>query len=291
MSKTPKTWYAVDVTVDPQAAEAVESAFNELDALGTEVDSLMKKPGEPLRVTGFFETEPDENGVRSAVYRYFEIYGLANEKVRSVSVRVVEETDWLAEWKRHWVPQNVGRFTIAPPWRDVPASDNVVIRIEPNMAFGTGTHETTKLCLRAISELCDPPVSFLDVGTGTGILAIAAAKLGGDPIFACDVDRDSVKIARENAAANGVSDLIRFAEGSITDQTPEHDLVCANLTLDVILPLLPAFRSKTRKTLILSGILAEQEHLAADAIDMSVFKGVQIKRDGEWIAIIVHRVH
>src|SRR5205085_3138018 len=104
--------------------------------------------------------------------------------------RVVEEIDWLAEWKKHWQPTEVGRFVIAPPWQEIDPGDKILIQIEPNMAFGTGTHETTQLCLDAISELYRPQLTFLDVGTGTGILAIAAAKLGGDQVLACDTDAD-----------------------------------------------------------------------------------------------------
>ena len=289
MTRTPRSWYGVDVTVAAAAVEAVESAFNEIDALGTEVDVLMKKRDDPLCVTGFFETEPVESEIIALVHRYLAIYDLGAEMLRSVSTRRVEEIDWLAEWKRHWVPQKVGRFTIAPPWLDVTSSESIVIRIEPNMAFGTGTHETTRLCLEAVSRRYDPSMTFLDVGTGTGILAIAAAKLGGDSITACDVDPDSVAIARDNAVANGVSGRITIEEGSISDQTPPHQFVCANLTLDVILPILPLLSSKTLKTLVLSGILIEQERAATEAIDRMVFAEMQVERAGEWIAITAHR--
>ncbi len=286
MPEAPKSWYAVDVIVDVAAAEAVEFAFNELDSLGTEIDSLGKQPGEPQCVTGFFNSPPETEAVRNAVDDSLRIHGVTADALVSISLRTVEETDWLAEWKKHWKPQDVGRFTIAPSWSEVAMSDRILIRIEPNMAFGTGTHETTQLCLNAISELFLPEQSFLDVGTGTGILAIAAAKLGGRSIFACDVDRDSVTIARENAVNNGVSDRIEFADGSISGETAVYDFVCANLTLDVIIPILPLLVEKTRKTLLLSGILAEQEQLAIAAIKDLVFKDLRIDRAGEWISII-----
>ena len=124
---------------------------------------------------------------------------------------------------------------IAPPWSNLPEThDRIVIRIEPGMAFGTGTHETTRLCLQAI-EKHFAGGSFLDVGTGTGILAIAAAKLFPESrIDACDTDEMAITIARENADANGVSNQIDFRVGSIDDSTASADLVCANLTADVI---------------------------------------------------------
>ena len=285
MPNPARSWCAVDVVVDPKAAEAVESAFNILDSLGTEIDSLGKRPGERLVVTGFFDTPPDHETVRTLVEQSVRILDISKQEAIEISYRTVEETDWLAEWKKHWKPQDSGRFTVAPPWFDLPSSDQIVIRIEPNMAFGTGTHETTRLCLNAISEQYEPNKSFLDVGTGTGILAIAAAKLGGRSILACDTDHDSVAIARENALANGVDERIEFFEGPLTNATPEHDFVCANLTLDVILPIVPLLFEKARETIVLSGILAEQEDAAIDAIRPFVQQS-QKKRAGEWIAII-----
>src|SRR5262249_49859629 len=151
----------------------------------------------------------------------------------------------------------VGRFVVAPPWEKVVDKDKIVILIEPNMAFGTGTHETTQLCLKAIDENYLPGHSFLDVGTGTGILAIAAAKLasGSSEILACDTDADSIKIARENAQANGVGDKTDFLVGPITSETPQFDFVCVNLTIDAIVPILGLLLEKTKSTLVLSGIL------------------------------------
>ena len=128
-----------------------------------------------------------------------------------MNVREVAERDWLEEWKQNWQPVEIGRFIIAPPWSNLDEMhDRLIIRIEPGMAFGTGTHETTRLCLDAIQKHFAGG-SFLDVGTGTGILAIAAAKLFPEAhIEACDTDETAIEIARENAAANGVAGADRF---------------------------------------------------------------------------------
>jgi ribosomal protein L11 methyltransferase len=207
-----------------------------------------------------------------------------------VKDREVENEDWLAEWKRHWKPTPVGKFIIAPPWSDVVPSDKIVIRIEPNMAFGTGTHETTKLCLEAISRDYRPGRSFLDVGTGTGILAIAAAKLSETgPISAYETDADSVSIARENADLNGVGDRIDLTHGTIGDETPAFDHVCANLTLDVIEPLLPLLLAKTKQQLVMSGILAVQKELISDQLFRLGFADPDLRTDGEWISVSVRR--
>jgi ribosomal protein L11 methyltransferase len=145
------------------------------------------------------------------------------------------------------------------------------------MAFGTGTHETTRLCLAAIEKYFEGG-SFLDVGTGTGILAIAAAKrFPNARIEGCDTDAEAIDIARENAKANGVN--IQFRVGSIDDTTPSADLVCANLTADVILQMLPSLIGVTCGKLILSGILETQ-------IDQFMVEG-EVTKDGEWVAIVI----
>ena len=171
------------------------------------------------------------------------------------------------------------------------------------MAFGTGTHETTRLCLQAIGENFQSEMSFLDVGTGTGILSIAAAKLrdksldfqnteaksqASKSFEACDTDSTSIKIARENAELNEV-DEINFYVGSISDATPSFDLVCANLTIDVILPILPILIKKTEKLLVLSGILKEQKNLITEELKKLEIDNAKIETLGEWISVLVER--
>lgn len=280
-----RTWYAIDIIVDPGAAEAVESGLNWIDVLGTEIDGLRKKKGEPVMVTGFFDRSPDIAEVTGAVGKSLSIYGFSLDAVRSLSERIVEETDWLAEWKRHWRATEVGPFVIAPPWATVEADDKTVIRIEPNMAFGTGTHETTQLCLRALSKHYRPGQTVLDVGTGTGILAIAAANLGATTILALDTDADSVRIARENAVANGVGGQIIFLNNAIDNSTAAFDFICANLTLDVIVPILPLLVEKCRGILLLSGILTEQREVIAAELSKFQVSNLQSEAAGEWIAI------
>lgn len=287
----------------PEAAEAVEFAFNQLGSIGTEINNLGKKKGDTVCVVGYFENAPDEEAVQDELFYALRIYGFSPEAIVSASRHEIQNTDWLAEWKKHWKPTEIGRFVIAPPWEEVDDDEKIVIRIEPNMAFGTGTHPTTQLCLKAIEENYRPGQSFLDVGTGTGILAIAVAKFRGSGskdsgltedlksetgnlITACDTDEASIAIARENAKLNGV-DNIEFFVGSITDDTPEFDFICANLTIDVILPLLPLLIRKTRKTLVLSGILLEQEEMIVSALVASMARDFTIERLREWIAVTI----
>jgi ribosomal protein L11 methyltransferase len=311
-------WFAIEISADPAATEAVEYAFNSLDSLGTEISDMPRDRGETVNVVGYFDELPDDERLRDEIHYALQIYGLNEDSVKTVSHREIANQDWLLEWKKHWKPTVIGRFMVAPPWEEVSESDKLIIRIEPNMAFGTGTHDTTQLCLKAIDEKFVPGQSFLDVGTGTGILAIAAAKSAAevteysdgraranDPfrpiqrpstmnsvpplaqILACDTDPDAIQIARENAAMNSVADRIEFIDGQLPSGSPVFDFVCANLTLDVILPLLPLLFEKTRKTLVLSGILKEQEASITTALrDLGPME-LNVARSGEWISVTV----
>lgn len=288
MNNHKKLWFAIDVEAVATATEAIESALNELGAIGTEIDSFLKPSDKPMRVSGYFETLPTDAEIREAVSYALRIYGYEPASAVSIGTRTVEQTDWLAEWKKYWRPTVIGEFIIAPPWEMIDDPVRKVIRIEPNMAFGTGTHETTQLCVAVIGSELLAGESFLDVGTGTGILAIAAAKLGDRRITACDIDEDSVKIAIENAMANGTAG-IEFFTGEIGEQTDQYDFVCANLTIDVILPMIDLLLSKTKRILLLSGILGIQSDMITGALEKRGISEYSIGSAGEWISVTVKR--
>lgn len=282
MSAAKEQWYALDVDVEPPAREAVEYALSEAGASGTETAT------DETRITAYFEGVPDRERVRQELFEALRIYELPSSSVRDMNVREVEQRDWLEEWKKGWQPVEVGRFVIAPPWSTIDDThDRCVIRIEPGMAFGTGTHETTRLCLAAMQSYFEGG-SFLDVGTGTGILAIAAAACApGVHVEACDTDAEAIEIARENAVANGVADRINFHAGSIDEQTSSADFICANLTADVIAKLLPTLVALSCGRLVLSGILESQIEDIIERLGQLAVTDVEIMRDGEWVAIIV----
>lgn len=275
-------WYALAVDIEPPAAEAVAYALIEAGASGTETAM------DQSLVTGYFDRIPNREQIRTHLLEAVRIYELPSSSVRDMNVREVEQRDWLAEWKKNWQPVEVGRFIISPPWAKIDDADNrCVIRIEPGMAFGTGTHETTRLCLAAMQSYYEGG-SFLDVGTGTGILAIAAAVCApAANVEAFDIDPDAVRIARENAAANGVADRISFHAGSIDEQTSSADFICANLTAEVIDKLLPTLVALTCGRLVLSGILETQIEVITEHLRQLAITDVEITRAGEWVAIIV----
>jgi ribosomal protein L11 methyltransferase len=296
-----QSWFALEITVLSEASEAVEFGLNELDALGTEINNLGKNPTETLCVIGYFNDLPNSETIRNQLNEALKIYGFSSDAIKNVDSRKIGNVDWLFEWKKHWKPTEIDKFIVAPTWETIENSSKIVIYIEPNMAFGTGTHETTRLCLQAIGDHYQSEMSFLDVGTGTGILAIAAVKFkiqvsklkaedsiweNANRFLACDTDATSIEIAKENAKLNDVEE-ISFYVGSISAETPPFDFVCANLTADVILPILPILIEKSNKFLILSGILKEQEDLVVRELSKLGARNVKIETLGEWISVMI----
>lgn len=292
-----KIWYTLDVVCETAAVEAVEYGLMEAGASGVEeqLPASGVSEGELSALSGYFDVVPDAESVRAAIGEALRIHSLPafDEVVREVRRREVAARDWLAEWKAGWQPVEVGeRLLIAPPWREdaarrAEAAGRAAVIIEPGMAFGTGTHETTRLCLTMIERHFDGD-SFLDVGTGTGILAIAAAKLRpAARVEACDTDAEAVEIARVNARLNGVAERIAFRVGSVDAATASASCVCANLTTDVIVPLLPDLLNATCERLILSGILATQAATIAEHLRRAGVVNYSLASDGEWVAVVV----
>ena len=297
-----RVWYAAEAIISCEASEAAAYGLMEAGALGTET----RDTDANVAVLGYFETSPAIATVRAALLDALRIYNLAPSSLIDLKICEIADRDWLAEWKKAWQPVEVGRFIIAPPWSEPPAargpregnpsgvqdagglSDHrITIFIEPGMAFGTGTHETTRLCLKGIEKHFRRG-SFLDVGTGTGILAIAAAKMFPDArIEACDTDAHAIEIAKENARLNGVRDQITFRVGTVDEQTLSADLVCANLTAPVIVDLLPSLLGATCGHLVLSGILDSQIDLIQSRLLELGATTPEIDQDGDWVALVI----
>ena len=286
-----KHYFAAEVVVSADAREAIEYGLMEAGALGTETRDA--DPGQ--LVTGYFDRQFEVEKVRATLVAALRVYNFAGSELSDLKLHAVPDRDWLAEWKKSWQPVEVGRFVVAPPWSNVAEStmasalsnQPIVIHINPGMAFGTGTHETTRLCLTAIEKYFRGG-SFLDVGTGTGILAIAAAKMFPDArVEACDTDADAVEIAKENARLNEAGDRIEFRVGSVSEQTASADLVCANLTAPVIVELLPLLLGATCGRLVLSGILDSQIELVESRVNELGASILEADQEGEWVALVV----
>jgi ribosomal protein L11 methyltransferase len=209
-----------------------------------------------------------------------------------VHVRRIRHEDWANSWKRHFKPIVIGRaLLIKPSWNRRRAKPGqIIIVLDPGLSFGTGQHATTRFCLEQLAALRRPlqKQSFLDIGTGSGILAIAAAKLGYKPVRAFDFDPDAVRTARENSAANGTLRQARPVRQDLTKLglTPARpfDMVCANLTYDILLAHLERITTRVAPegALVLSGILVPQFDQVVTAYGKAGFKLLQECVEGEW---------
>jgi ribosomal protein L11 methyltransferase len=205
--------------------------------------------------------------------------------------RVLAESDWAEAWKAHYSVLRVGRRTvIVPQWQSyTPQGDEVVIVLDPGMAFGTGTHPTTQLCLAALEDVISPGMNVFDVGTGSGVLAIAAAKQGAETIHAVDVDEVAVAVARENVALNGVASAVRVEVGSLENAHGQYDLVLVNILAEVICSLLRdglAGILRPGGVLIASGIIDDREPEVRSALAEHGIEIVGRRVERDWVALV-----
>jgi ribosomal protein L11 methyltransferase len=206
--------------------------------------------------------------------------------------RVLEEGEWLESWKSHFSVLHIGRIVICPSWMEYAAKPGeVVVEMDPGMAFGTGHHPTTHMCLSEMEKLVTPGSRVMDVGTGSGILTIAAAKLGAGHVLALDIDPVAVKAARSNVRANGLQRVVKVQRHALStedDTQSGFDLVVANLYSKVILSMGPTLMAQLvpRGNLIVSGIMADrvpevERHLEAAGCTL-----LRMSREGDWAVLV-----
>ena len=206
---------------------------------------------------------------------------------------IVDDEDWKDKWKENFKPTRVtDKLVIKPTWEQYEASEGeVVLQLDPGMAFGTGTHETTSLCLKLIEKyLGEKPQDkkVLDVGCGSGILSIAAALLGCSEALGIDIDEDAVQVADENVELNGVSHKVKIQPGDLIKGIDfKGDIIVANLMADLVAELAESAKAHLEQggVFISSGILIEKKDMVADAVKAAGFDIVEIVEDGEWCAI------
>ncbi len=217
---------------------------------------------------------------------------VAGQPIPKLRWERIEAEDWSNSWKQHWQPELVGdKLLICPAWLDPPPHPGrLLLRLDPGMAFGTGTHPTTQLCLEALEMRLGAGtegVTVADVGCGSGILSVAAALLGAKRVFAVDIDPLAVQATLQNRDLNGLTDRIVVAKGSL-EHIPEmvDGLVC-NILTDVILDMIPEFDLVVKKGgwLILSGILLEQAKLVAEMLEANEWVVAALWRRGEWCCL------
>jgi ribosomal protein L11 methyltransferase len=280
------TW-SVTVELDAAVADERSAELFELGAAGVEV-----RDGEATPMPG---TPPLPPG-RALLVAWFAEADAAEAARAAVGGSVVQvpDEDWGKGWKKDFRPLDVGRVRVRPSWIDEPAPPGAVeVVLDPGMAFGTGTHPTTALCLAALSDLVGarPGASVLDVGTGSGLLAIAARKLGAGRVAGNDEDPVAVRVARENAEQNGVA--LELTGAPVEEIPGTFDVVVANILANVLVALAPSLAAKVAPggVLLLSGILGPQEDEVRRAhveAGLTPLAGGD-RRDGEWSLLALRR--
>ena len=207
-----------------------------------------------------------------------------------LEMKGVDEEDWSNAWKKYYHPVQVGEhLVVCPSWEAYDRQpDDVVLTLNPGMAFGTGTHDTTRLCMELLEKYITPQDTVLDVGCGSGILAITAALLGANKIIGCDIDEVAVKVAGENAALNGVQDRIAFHQGDLTSQVEgSFQIICANIVADVIIRLSEDVGRYLAKDgiFITSGIIDTREQDVLNALEQNGFQVIERRTSGGWVAL------
>ena len=218
---------------------------------------------------------------------------LSEEIPFEISTSAVYEEDWATAWKKYYHPIKVGqRLVVCPSWESYDkAKDEVVLVLDPGMAFGTGTHETTRLCLQLLESYVTPETMLLDIGCGSGILSVAALLLGAKNAVGVDIDETAVRVAKENAELNGVSETSSFLCGDLTEKVAgSFDVICANIVADVIIRLSPVISQFLKKdgVFIASGIIAERADEVATVLTSEGLNVTTRTEQGGWAALACH---
>ena len=251
--------------------------------------------------------EPGENPAEAVAFlqEQYAQAGIPSE----LTVIPCRNEDWQDNWKKFFKPTEVGqKLLIQPVWevegstsveptsdvepQDVPSTDRKILYLEPGLAFGTGTHETTGMCVELIEEFVKPGMKVIDIGTGTGILAIAAAHMGANPILATDLDHVAVRVAKENVEINGFSDRIRVVEGDLLECVNETaDVILTNIIADVLMFFAEPVRKHINKggKFICSGISKEKRQGVIDVLNKAGYHILEIRDKGDWTAIVADR--
>ncbi|NLX83926.1 MAG: 50S ribosomal protein L11 methyltransferase [Clostridiales bacterium] len=307
-------WIEASVTTTTGASDALSELLMRYGAKGTQIQDRHDIPQED-DWTGYGEmygddmkaSLPEEVTVK-AWFNNPEAVQLAKAAVSSLktldgfdagsldfSQTQVKEEDWAENWKQYYKPLRVGkRLVIRPVWEDYAQQPlDLVINMDPGMAFGTGNHETTRLCM-ALIERHYQKGRALDIGTGSGILAITLAKVGAQQITAVDIDPIAVSAARENTARNRLEDRIRVIQGDLANEVDgTFDFICANILADVIIGLNETIKPLMAKEglFLASGIIKNREQDVLTAYDEAGYHLVDRMAEGEWVALLFQQNH
>lgn len=291
-------WIEIAVTVTPELADLAASVLEDYGHQGVSVSRDDIQPDhwdegelpEPsaMIIRAYMVADDRAESARAQLDM-----ALAARGLPLASYALVDDEDWAEAWKSHYHTTRIGRrIVIRPQWETYdPEPDDLVISLDPGMAFGTGTHATTRLCLMSLEDLMQPGLSVLDLGCGSGILAIAAAKLGASHILALDIDPVAAQITAENAAINGVSDTIIAQQGSldtVRGSARRFDLLLANILARIIIEMCGQGLGDVVRPggkAIFSGIINEQVEDVRAALTQAGYTVTFVRVEGDWVSI------
>jgi ribosomal protein L11 methyltransferase len=300
-------WLEVSLTVDGELAEAVADVLARFAYSGVMMEQGVKytddedagTPTGPITVRAYLEMNDQIEETRQKLEESLYYLGRI-QPLPAASYKQIADQNWMESWKQHYKPILIGkRLAIIPAWMESPDPNRTAIKIDPGMAFGTGTHPTTQLCLELMEKdfVTRHPSLVIDVGCGSGILSIAALKLGAKSALGVDIDADSIVNARENANTNQISDELILSVGSVQEILNgeflfrKAPLVVANILAPVIIRLFDAGLAELIEkggVIILSGILQEQEQNVIEAAQAKGLKLNERKQMGDWVALAMN---
>ena len=300
-------WVELRARVEAEVADDVAAIFARFGHGGSVVEEDLSQPvNEPKRLLTIKAYLPSDRLLSSKKKQLSDIIGhLSLIYPINLEEQILTEQDWAEAWKVHFVPHKVGRrLVIKPSWREYqPTNEEVIIELDPGMAFGTGLPPTTRLCLQSVESYIQPGWQVLDLGTGSGIQALAAAKLGAKHVLALDNDPIAVKVARANVRANKLSRRISVRLGSLplysdavnpgdtVHRAPAFDMVVANIIASVILELAQPLISvlKPSGILITGGIVTDKLDGVKKALEEAGGAIIEVLSEGDWRTIVARR--
>ena len=302
-------WIEVTISTNTEGADIVSEALMRQGAVGTQIidrsdvpdpdkpngywelidRKMLDEMPEDVQVKAWFSTVEELRGLKNCLDALPELTGMDLGTLK-ISQAGVHEQDWAECWKQYYKPFRAGEHLVIKPsweaWDEQPG--DLVIELDPGMAFGTGTHETTFMCMEQLEKYVTPGCRAIDVGCGSGILGLAAAKLGAADVLAIDLDELAVKVAAENTEKNGLSNVVRVAHGDLLEKREEKaDVIVANIIADVICYLCGPVKKHLLEggTFICSGIIREREEDVQRALAAAGYTVCNRLAKGEWVCL------
>lgn len=278
---------------DCEGVVLAEETYKDLEMVST-TEGTLKIFLKDDDSTTFEDMKYDIENVLDLYREEFLSRGLTDEELGSWDFELEEKKseDWSQKWKEKWdVTHVTDKIAVVPDWIDyVPKKGEVIIKLEPGCAFGTGTHQTTQLCMKALGKYMKPNDKVADIGMGSGILSILAKKLGASYVYGCDTDDTVIEVAKENAKKNGVDAI--FELGTADKVNEKFDFVCANILHFVLAEIMGDLKNLMKKCAImsLSGILDEKKQMVIDAYEKENLELVEEIHQDQWTSFVVKRI-